>query len=507
MAVVFMALVSLFAVFWYQLRWFNEAGLPLDDSYIHLQYARNMIEDGWFVYSQGQAATPGDTSPLWVLLLAGLGSIYGDLTRVSLFLGGIFYVLTGIAAYVLGLRFFRSKLFAAAAGLVVVFTGRMLWGAASGMEITLFSFLCLLGLLCYLRGKEEGKFSLPASLIFGLAANARPEGNLLFLLVLADWILLEKLMREKKLRLSSIPWLGGLLFALLALPYPLFSLAATGHLTPNTFRATRLAFSWPRSLEYLKLVLQFFYKDNLLLHVALPLGGLLFPVLAIRGRERMRTYFLLWLWPVGYLAASFFLSPVKFHFQRYIIPVLPFYILVSFYGWEWILEKLEKFRRPKIQRVVKYALSAVFVSWAAFITLYSWPLLTALCVKNINEMQVKLGYWVKNNTRPEDLVAANDIGAIFYISQRPVLDLVGLVNPEFLPKVQGLRIPDPRRDQITFDYLKHKKPAYLIVFPSWFPEMVENRKYFQPVYSVVLSDNIICPGDEMTVYKCSWPEK
>jgi len=506
-AIALGSLVSLGAVYWYQVHWLYQVGLPLDDSYIHLQYAKNMIEDGWFVYSWGQAATPGDTSPLWVLLIAAAGSVYDNLTYVSLFLGGIFYVLTGMAAYFLGLRFFASRNFALAYGLVVIFTGRLLWSAASGMEGTLFSFLCLLGALCYLRGREAGRFSLLAAAVFGLGANARPEGNLLFLLALADWILLQKILREKKLRLSSIPWLGGIVFAILAMPYPLFSLAATGHLTPNTFRVSKLAFSWSRRPEYLKLVLQFLYHDNLLLHPALPLGVWLFPAQAILGSERMRKNFLLWLWPLGYLAASLCFTPIQYHFQRYLIPVLPFFVLVSFCGWEWVLEKLKEFWHPKIQRVVSYALSAVLVGWAAFITLYGWPALTALCVKNINEMQVKIGYWVKNNTRPDDLIAANDIGAIFYLSQRPALDLVGLVNPELLDKVQGLKISNSRRDQLTLDYLKERRPAYLIVFPNWFPSLVANGQYFRPVYSIVLTDNIICPADEMKVYKCSWPEK
>jgi hypothetical protein len=156
---------------------------------------------------------------------------------------------------------------------------------------------------------------------------------------------------------------------------------------------------------------------------------------------------------------------------------------------------------------IGWALAVIFVCWAAFITLYGWPQITARCVKNINEMQVKIGNWVRDNTGPDDLVAANDIGAIYYISQRPALDLVGLVNPELLEKVQGLKIPNSKRDQITLDYLKQKKPAYLIIFPNWYPTMIEHQEYFQPVYSAAITDNIICAGDEMVVYKCNWPKK
>ena len=505
--IVAAAISALLAVFLYQKHWLFQVGLALDDAYIHIQYSKNIIAGKWMVYTTNQPRTPGDTSPLWIFLIAGFGYFHRDLVSVCLGLGGIFYALTGIFAFQLGKKFFASGIFALAYSLVVVFTGRMLWAAASGMEVTLFSFLCLLGVLLYLRGKDQGRFSVASAIIFGLAGNARPEGILLFIFVLADWVLVVKILKEKKLGISSIPWKAGIVFSVVSLPYLLFSFLSTGHFTPNTFRATKLPFDWSRSWEYLKLVVQFFYHDHLLLHIALPAGVLVFMAAFVRGRERERSNFLLWLWPIGYLAASFFLAPIKYHFQRYLIPVLPFFVLLSFYGLERVLAGLKRSLGPKITTALGYCLCLLMVVWAGVVTFWGWPLLTAQCVKNINEMQVKLGYWVKNNTAPTDLVAANDIGAIYYISERPGLDLVGLVDPELLNRVQGLKMPSAERDRVTFDYLKEKRPAYVIAFPNWFPAMLAHEEIFKPVYSVTIVDNLICAGDEMLVYKCNWPKK
>jgi hypothetical protein len=47
------------------------AGFPLDDSWIHFQFARNLAEGHGFSYNPG-AAVAGSTAPLWTLLLAAL---------------------------------------------------------------------------------------------------------------------------------------------------------------------------------------------------------------------------------------------------------------------------------------------------------------------------------------------------------------------------------------------------------------------------------------------------
>src|SRR5215210_1935619 len=48
---------------------------PLDDTFIHLQYARRLSEGGFFSYVAGQGFTTGATSVLWPLLLAPFHAI------------------------------------------------------------------------------------------------------------------------------------------------------------------------------------------------------------------------------------------------------------------------------------------------------------------------------------------------------------------------------------------------------------------------------------------------
>src|SRR6188508_1482835 len=69
-------------------------GFPLDDSWIHLQFARNLAAGRGLSYNPGELVT-GSTAPLWTALLALLlplpGSVvvWTKLLGVLLYLGGI----------------------------------------------------------------------------------------------------------------------------------------------------------------------------------------------------------------------------------------------------------------------------------------------------------------------------------------------------------------------------------------------------------------------------------
>jgi hypothetical protein len=44
----------------------------------------------------------------------------------------------------------------------------------------------------------------------------------------------------------------------------------------------------------------------------------------------------------------------------------------------------------------------------------------------------------------------------------------------------------------------------LIVFPKWFPLIVRQEDYFQPVHSFSIDDNTIVGSDLLVVYRCSF---
>jgi hypothetical protein len=91
-------------------------------------------------------------------------------------------------------------------------------------------------------------------------------------------------------------------------------------------------------------------------------------------------------------------------------------------------------------------------------------------------------------------IALNDIGAIAYVSRRPVIDLMGLVTPDIIPyRRQG--------ESGVIRYVAERCPDYVIVFPTWFPQLTARSDVLEPIYRVRLERNEVSGGPEMVVYR------
>src|SRR5436305_6782441 len=163
-------------------------GLPLDDSWIHLQFARNLARGLGLSYNPGHLVT-GSTAPLWTALLSLLFLLPGNVIAWTKALG-IALHLAGIdatrrLARELGLS---PGLAALAAGLTLA-TSWLVWSALSGMEIPLFILLSLWGMILHLRERADPNRPPLSPAVLAVAVLARPEGVLLLLLAFLDRLL------------------------------------------------------------------------------------------------------------------------------------------------------------------------------------------------------------------------------------------------------------------------------------------------------------------------------
>jgi hypothetical protein len=122
--------------------------------------------------------------------------------------------------------------------------------------------------------------------------------------------------------------------------------------------------------------------------------------------------------------------------------------------------------------------------------------ITVISVSNINSMQVRIAEWLRANTAEHELIAGNDIGAIAFVSRRPILDTIGLVEPELAEHLLG------GGDLLA--YLQRRNPTWVVIFPNWYQELSAREDLLQPVYSVELDCNIACGGPKMVVYRPLW---
>jgi hypothetical protein len=512
----------------------GKLGFPLDDSWIHAQFARNLALGHGFSYNQGVPAS-GSTAPLWTLVLSIGHLVTGEAVLSAKVLGVLFLVLTVLLVYAL-VRVIagdaREALFAA---VVTASLSRLVWAGLSGMEVTLAVALTLAGMLAHVTyGRFGDRRQYVSTVLFGLATLARPECAAFFVAAMLDRALAGTLIRWREL--AARDWLVPVavhvaLFFVVIAPFVVFSRAFGVGLLPNTAYAK--AILWGRGLiaalatgslaelarsftvhpfDYYLSFLQESLSNNPILFI-LSVFGFLHLVLSIPyGEESRCRTFIVPLSVIVFPLAIGVLVPfgtASYQEGRYAAPVAPLMVVIGTIG----LYEAGRYAAGILSRAKFMGRPATVVMERSFIWLFMVLALVAQVrtawyrgknygreVANIEQMQVALGKWIDEELPKDAVLAVNDVGAIAYFSGRKVLDTVGLISPEVLTHIEARS----RRDEGVLEYLTGERPDYAVLFPEWYPRLVADEHLFEPIHRVVLSDNIIAGGDEMVVYRLHW---
>ena len=449
----------------------GEPGFPLDDSWIHLTFARNLAHGWGFAYNHGEPVA-GSTAPLWTLILAFFHVFIRNATVmvvIAKLLGAAFLFASAVFAFRIAARVAGSEWTGLAAGLAVASLGPMGWAMMSGMEVTLSVALTLAGIYYYLRFRTDWRSTL-AWVLFGLAAWARPES-----LLLAAFAALDSLLRRLALKQRLAFWRGfviwlaivlawlGFNYSLSGSPFPLTYLAKAG--MTSLFTAVAIG-SFPQLKELLTVGAPSYFagfcvhlwRANPVLCLLVPVG--LVGLVASAFRRRHDGGFLIPLVVLGYVPLIGLVSPsfgAAFQSGRYIGNVTALAAVVAIIGvayvWRWI-------RHPATRLGVVVALSALAVFNVVTVSVATVRN-TTRAESSINRMQVALGHWLADNTPAGATLACNDVGAIGYFADRRIFDLVGLVTREFIRY---------RPDRAGFmAFFRDWKPDFLVIFPAAYP--------------------------------------
>ncbi|OLM10183.1 hypothetical protein Ae717Ps2_4243 [Pseudonocardia sp. Ae717_Ps2] len=437
---------------------------PLDDVYIHLQYARQFGDGEPLRYQPGAEITTGASSLLWMVLLGAAHAVGFDgrwLLAVAV-VGGVVGVacaagFTSAAATRLGGR-------AAGwwAGLLTALCGPLLWGGASGMEVGLLAALATGTLLSYLR--ERPRFR-ATPVVAALLALTRPEGFLLaaaFTAAMA-WTLLRP--APGPAARAGRPW-GRL--ALVAVPVVVFAgqLLLYRVLTGTSQANGVLAKSWlhtgflrqpleiadhvQRNVAAILASLSGLSGQDVLAPLALVLAVLGVAVLAAR-RERVLAVVL-----GGGLASVVLavatLTTAMWQDLRYLQPFLPLLLLLVVLGAGLVGN-----------RAARTGLLAVVLLFTLAAT-PAWALRLGQQASAMREGPVSVAQWIAGNVPPGDAVAVNDVGAAAWFGGRRTVDLVGLTT-------NGMAAPSLNGPGTLYEALRAlpgpERPQWFAVFDRW----------------------------------------
>ena len=452
------------------------AGFPLDDSWIHLHFARNLAEGAGFAYNPGVPVS-GSTAPLWTLLLAAGALVVGPTLALSKTLGAVTTLAAGLLTRRAAAAWGAPDLLALGAGVALVASGPLTWGALSGMEVSLAAALVAGALLAHARGA-----TLLSAILASLATLARPEA-----VFLVPALLFARPVDGRRLLIFVV-------VPVLALaPFVAFCLATAGSPLPATAAAkvegglvgwlagvrtpahvTFVERPWAFAVEWAR------WLETT--HWLLP-SALVPAVLAVwwrYGRALGVPALTLVAHPLGMALIAPYRGP-GFQEGRYSMHLLPLVFVVLAAAMP-----PSRLRAARIATVVYLALAVPVLISAG--TRYSWA------VQNINAMQVDIGRWIDRELPRTARVAVNDIGAIAFVSRREIIDLMGLVTPAIIPYRRD-------GDAGVMRYLAETCPDHVVIFPEWFPELAARRDLLEARYRVRLARNEVAGADEMVVYR------
>jgi len=468
----------------------SEPGFPLDDSWIHLTFARNLARGWGFAYNHGEPVA-GSTAPLWTFILAFFHILTHSarvMVMIAKLLGAALLFTSAVFAFRIAGRVAGSEWAGLAAGLAVATLGPLGWAMMSGMEVTLSVALTLAGIYYYLRFRTGWRSSL-AWILFGLAAWARPES-----LLLAAFAVLDSLVRRFGLKQHLAFWRGfgiwlaivfvwlGFNYSLSRTLFPLTYLAKAGG--TSLFTAVAVG-SLPQLKGLLTVGAPSYFADfwvhlwraNPVLCLLVPVG--LVGLVAAAFRRGYDNGLLIPLVVLGYVPFIGLVSPsfgAAFQSGRYIGNVTALAAVVAVIGvayvWRWI-------RQPRVRVVVTALLLATAVFNAVTVSVAAVRN-TTRAESSINQMQVALGQWLADNTPAGATLACNDVGAIGYFSGRHIFDLAGLVTKAKLGY---------RQDREGFlAFFREWRPDFLVIFPAAFPGL-KDAPFLEAVARVNVRDN------------------
>lgn len=426
----------------------EQLGFPLDDAWIHQTYARNLGLHRLMAFSPNQPST-GSTSPGWTTLLAA-----GYLLRAPFFQwaytwGSIFAIASAFIAARLSQSYFGSFRRAAIVAVICIIEWHLAWAALSGMEVSLFTFLTLLILLSL----HHNLSPFWIALLIGLTFLVRPEG-IIFAFIYGLKLLYINRGNLRQFLIAIGAFTG--IFLIVISPWVIFNLIYNGRPFPSTISSKFMQYGYPwslwNSLKYLLKVFIYFLDGPLMLLMP---GVAMVIYNAFPQRKTELYYPVTWLLLlIGLYAVAL---PAIYHHGRYLMPLIPIFVIFGIEGFVKILEKLAKDSplRPGAWLGFGAMVIALWINGASTF---------ALQIRLLTEDHMQAARWVDANAPRDAIIGTHDIGIVGYVTQRQIVDLAGLVTPEIIPIMND----QPK----LAGFVRQRHVTYLVVFSGYYEEML-----------------------------------
>ena len=495
---------------------------PLDDVFIHFDFARSAARGFPFQWIDGNGYSSGGTSLLYPFVLA-LGLLAGFHGLALMHWAAIIAVVS-VTATLLSLRRAFEGLPRLASYLLpfaLMGVGALSWSLFSGMELALFLAIWSAAVLAeddlvrQLGSSNENQTrGLVRLAILNLAIIAtRPEAisTVAVLCLALTWHVLKKRDRRSAL-LALIVTAGPAACLLIAQAIANRSLtgdfAAAGALVKLEIYSPhiQLAEAFKSYIFFLKYqvlrVTDWHFSD--VPHLGWVVW--IFAAVALIPKSTRNWAALLWASLLAWIATVALNGQVRWQNERYTMPAVAFLLIAAALGAGFLLAL--PFQVKKSSRPTAFI---AFVAAAAMLVAYtnSQARCTARQVwffgrasRNIFDQQLQVGHRLGHLLNPTPhRIAMGDAGAIPYAADMPGLDLIGLGGTDRLPFARAAGWGIGATLELIQRMSREDRPDVLAIYPGWWQELplwfadgIIDRA------TVTARGNVICGGPTKVTY-------
>jgi hypothetical protein len=493
----------------------GEWSAPLDDVFIHFDYARSAARGQPFVWTEGSGYSSGNTSVAYPFVLA-FGYAAG-LNGQRLMLWAAVVAAVSCLGYLWAARALFARLPPATALLLpatFVSVGALGWSLWSGMEVAFFLGTWGAALAV---GAEVRAGRFPArGWAWGLgAANAlvvltRPEA-VTSVACLTAWAALGT--RRGPLGAASLAARALAPPAACVVAQALVNRWLTGEFSANG-ALVKLALYNPylpadeKLDDYLFNLRYSFERVHFHHYGEGPRAGLWPAALALGALADRRTRApaaLLLASAASWLALVALNGQVRWQNERYLMPAVAWELAAAALGAAALVAPPARARARPARALAGTALFAALAAdfWQHERAQYKdqvW--FFARAARNVRDQHLTAGRRLRELDRPPRRVMVGDAGAILYASDLPGFDLIGLGGYARLPLARAGINGLPATLELLERVPPAERPDVMAIYPTWWGPL--GAWFGRPLFGVPVEGNVICGGAEKVVYRADW---
>lgn len=401
-----------------------------DDTYIYLQFAKNVLENGEISFNAG-VPTYGFTSPLWLALIVILSKLFGFTIHIPTYLS-LYFALFTIVIWFLILRVYGYNIVLFSLALLsIVFDPNLLKHSYFGMEATLSYFLSSLIIFFSFINKNKHKYIF-IGITIGIYNLVRPESVLIALILLVYFYLKNKSLKTiLKVCITSL---------IIVIPWYVFAYMYFNQILPNTFYAKGGAFAFGR-----------LFANNIIDSTKIFVGSyaLLIVYILIEFFRQFRKIKLVssTVFSVIIITALIIFYSLSINnelvYSRYYCITFPF-IFYLFFN----LFTTANYRTYLIKNIFIVFMMLSLLSLSIF---YMANAKEHFLIQE--DVEDNVITWMNANTQPNQKVVRGRIGKIGFYTELHIIDPMGLIEPEII---------EYNNKQRSKDYFKSVNPDYII---------------------------------------------